>query len=167
MRLPESFFNKFIMIVAAATVAYMIYVSFSYRNGQVADFEKLIRTEFDRVNEPVYHLTKEDSVILADDIGSEFVILFTAAWSDRAIDLMNDRTFQKWISSHNPVIALVKDDPELMNQQRDTTIYPYMINGTDWYQTWNVPGIPSIIWVQNKKLNEIAVGEDAIRELFE
>jgi len=42
-----------------------------------------------------------------------------------------------------------------------------MINGTDWYQTWNVPGIPSIIWVQNKKLNEIAVGEDAIRELFE
>lgn len=155
------------LIVAGATVAYMVYVSFSYRSDQVAEFEKLIRTEFDRVNEPVYHFTKEDSVILTEDLGSEFVILFTAAWSDRAINLMNDRSFQQWIKRHNPVVALVKDDPELMNQERNYTIFPYMIDGTDWYQTWNVPGIPSVIWVQNKKLNEIAVGEDAIRELFE
>lgn len=167
MRLPESFFNKFILIVAAASVLYMGYISFAYRSDQIADFEKLIRTEFERVNEPVYHFEKQDSVVISEDLGSEFVILFTAAWSDRAINLMNDRSFQQWITQHNPAIALVKDDPELMNLERNSTLYPYMIDGTDWYQTWNVPGIPTVIWVQNKKLNEIAVGEDAIRELFE
>lgn len=155
------------LIVAGATVLYMVYISFSYRNDQLAEFEQLLRTEFNRVDEPVYHYSSEDSVKLPNEFPDEFVILFTAAWSDRSVALMNTPDFQKWISQHQPIVALVKDDPELMNQERDTTIYPYMVNGTDWYQNWNVPGIPTVIWVQNKKLNEIAVGEDAIRELFE
>jgi thiol-disulfide isomerase/thioredoxin len=158
--------------VALLTLFAIIYGTISYTNKQAENFRTSI--EDVRLDTLSFHTFGDDRTeLLLKDLESRPVVLhFWSTWSGKSLAVSS---FLEEYQRNNPelevVAAAVRDSHELIlehvSDRQNRFLY---VDGTDFFQTLLVPGVPSQILVnRNGTLYDIHVGDDidGIKELLD
>ena len=169
MRLDPKYFNLFIAICALLTLIVIVWGTISYSNNQELDFRESLRDiRLDTLSFATYS-HQIDSLFSEDLKGSPTLIQFWSTWSGKSLAvnrfLENNR---EDYSDLTIVAASVRDSDELIldhiNSKSNDFIY---VEGTSFFQTLLVPGVPSQIFLDRDGMYfDAQVGDDttAIRE---
>lgn len=162
MRLDPKYFNLFMVICAILTLLVIVYGTVNYSNNQILEFENQIEeVRFDTLSFESY----SDGEILSiqSQIGRPVLIHFWSTWSGKSIG-MNEQLhhYQMQNPSLQVIAAVVKDGEEqVMNYIRENSFEFIYVNGTDFFQNLQVPGVPSQILIdENGTLFSVQVGND-------
>ncbi|MCC5942757.1 MAG: TlpA family protein disulfide reductase [Balneolaceae bacterium] len=168
MRLDPKFFNRFIAICAAITFLAIVFYTIRHSSTQVRDF----RNNMEKVQADTlifYSYTEADSLKLSDLQGAPVVIQFWSTWSGKsqAVNSFLDDFISEY-PDLNVIAAVVRDDESLVLEYIENQTYPFLYaDGTSFYQTVYVPGLPSQIFINSAgEYVDFHIGDDttALRE---
>lgn len=179
MRLDPKYFGRFMAICAALTVVVIAWSTFRYQNSQ----ERTFRSNLEQVDLDQFHLhymrdpgsipemadpdsvSEPDSVQLSELIGSPLVIDFWATWSDRSRSVHRElgQLVQKYPDLKVLAVA-VRDGDSQIRSYIEAQAYPFIwLTGTDLYHELQVPGVPSLIFLDSAgEVFDYQVGEDPV-----
>lgn len=168
MRLDPKYFNLFIGICALLALMAIIYSTLRYSQKQVADFEdNIAAVQLDTL--AFRSFTAIDSLHLKDKTMKPVVIQFWSTWSGKSLAV---NEFLDEFTIANPelfvIAAAVRDGEEQILEYINSHPYNFAyVEGTPFFQTIYVPGIPSQILINREgKVFATQVGDDtdALRE---
>lgn len=162
MRLDPKYFNLFMVICAILTLLVIVYGTVNYSNNQILEFENQI--EEVRLDTLVFESFPDgETFSIQSHIGRPILIHFWSTWSGKSIG-MNEQLHH--YQTQNPslliIAAVVKDGEEqVMNYIKGNPFEFNYVNGTDFFQDLQVPGVPSQILIdENGTLFYVQVGND-------
>ncbi|MDZ7757611.1 hypothetical protein [Rhodohalobacter sp.] len=169
MRLDPKYFNLFIAICALLTLIVIVYGTISYSNNQELDFRESLRDiRLDTLSFATY-ANQKDSLFADDFKGSPTMIQFWSTWSGKSLSV--NRFLEKNQQDYSGltiIAAAVRDSDELILDHINSTSNDFIyVEGTSFFQTLLVPGVPSQIFLDSDgKYFDAQVGDDttAIRE---
>jgi thiol-disulfide isomerase/thioredoxin len=162
MRLDPKFFNLFIAICAVLTVVVIIFTTIRYSQKQVDDFrENIAAVQLDTLSFKSY--STPDSLRLQEILGNPVIIHFWSTWSDKSKqvnEFLHD--YSKEHSSLVIVAAAVRDgEQQIKDYIKNSPFQFHFVEGTEFYQTVFVPGMPSQILISSGgKLFATNIGDD-------
>lgn len=164
MRLDQKYFNRFIIIMGALGMIAITFFTLRHSTGRITDFE-------DRLNETLFTdlsfqaIVEPDSLSVSQFQGSPLVLHFWSTWSLRSQEMGH---FLERFSNSYPglvvIAAAVRDDNTLIRNYISETGHPFHhVEGTQFYQSILVPGMPSqILLDQSGSLFDFQVGGDTL-----
>ncbi len=162
MRLDPKYFNLFMVICAILTLLVIVYGTVNYSNNQILEFENQIEeVRLDTLAFESY--SNGEMVSIRSQLGRPVLIHFWSTWSGKSIG-MNEQLHH--YQTRNPSLqifaAVVKDGEEqVMNYIQENPFEFNYVNGTDFFQDLQVPGVPSQILIdENGTLFNVQVGND-------
>ncbi len=169
MRLDPKYFNLFIAICALLTLLVIVFGTIMYTNKQEADFRKsMADVRLDTLSFATYSHQK-DSIFTDDFKGSPTLIQFWSTWSEKSLTVNRflENTHQEYLDL-NIIAASVRDSDELILEHINSTSNDFIyVNGTPFFQSLLIPGMPSqILLDRDGKFFDAQVGDDttALRE---
>lgn len=162
MRLDPKYFNLFMVICAILTLLVIVYGTVNYSNNQILEFENQI--EEVRLDTLVFESYPDGEILsMQSQLGRPVLIHFWSTWSGKSIG-MNEQLhhYQSQNSSLQVIAAVVKDgDEQVLNYIHENSFEFKYVNGTDFFQNLQVPGVPSQILIdENGTLFYVQVGND-------
>jgi thiol-disulfide isomerase/thioredoxin len=151
MRLDPKYFNLFIIICAAVTVAVIVYGTMSYYSKQ----ENILRENINNTNFTDFSfisISGNDTLWVSDLIGEPVLIDFWATWSGKSqgIHQTIGQLHQRY-PNLKIIAAAVRDDQQMVMEYADVQDYGFMyVSGTDVYHQLQVPGVPSQIMIDRE-----------------
>jgi len=162
MRLDPKYFNLFIAICAVLTVVVIIFTTLRYSQKQAAGFhENISAVQLDTLSFKSY--SAADSLRLSEMLENPVIIHFWSTWSDKSIQV---NEFLHEFSHDNPsliiVAAAVRDGEEQIKDYiKNNPFQFHFVEGTKFYQTVFVPGMPSQILIKpGGELFTTNIGDD-------
>ncbi len=162
MRLDPKYFNIFIAVCAILALLAIVYSTIRYSQKQVTDFQNNIAgVQLDTLAFKSY--TSADSLYLRDESEKPVIIQFWSTWSGKS---QHVNEFLHEFSSENQgftiIAAAVRDGEEQILEYINQMGYDfYFVDGTGFYQTLYVPGIPAQILInKNGELFATHIGDD-------
>lgn len=162
MRLDPKYFNLFMVICAILTLLVIVYGTVNYSNNQILEFENQI--EEVRLDTLAFKSYPDGEILsIQSQIGRPVLIHFWSTWSGKSIE-MNEQLHH--YQSQNPTLqviaAVVKDGEEqVLNYIQENPFEFLYVNGTDFFQHLQVPGVPSQILIdEHGTLFYVQVGND-------
>lgn len=164
MRLDQKYFNRFIVIMGALGMIAITFFTLRHSAGRITDFE-------DRLNEVHFTglsflaIVEPDSLSISQFQGNPVVLYFWSTWSSRSQEMGH---FLERFSNSYPglvvIAAAVRDDNTLIRNYISETGHPFHhVEGTQFYQSILVPGMPSqILLDQTGSLFDFQVGGDTL-----
>lgn len=162
MRLDPKYFNLFLACCAVVTIAVILYGTIRYHQKQEDTFRENIES-FDLHTLTLSYVADSDSVRVQDFEGNPLIIDFWSTWSDKSRDV---HTTLAEAAGNYPglkiLAASVRDDEELVLAYINRHDYPFTyVEGTEFYHQMQVPGIPSLIFIDRSGTYvDLQVGED-------
>lgn len=162
MRIDPKYFNVFVLAVAVLAFLAIIYFTLKYRTNQTQTFFDQLKKEEQLSQRWISYIHEPDSVQIASFQGKVTVIYFWATWASRseAAQAALHQLKQKQPDKLTVVAAAVKDNIDfvnafLMNYRPDFVF----VNGTQLYQDWKVPGVPSFVVLdKNGDIQQAIIG---------
>ena len=162
MKLDPKYFNGFIAVCAILALLAIVYSTIRYSQKQVTDFRNNIaEVELDTLAFRSY--TNPDSLYLKNLYEYPLVLQFWSTWSGKSQQV---NEFLHEFSSEQPgfivVAAAVRDGEEQVLEYMNQVNYDfYFVEGTEFYQTIYIPGIPAQILIKkNGELFATHIGDD-------
>jgi len=162
MRLDPKYFNRFLGICAAITVAAIVLSTFYYASKQQERFINHVADS--KPSEwKMYRYTEQDSVSMGQFSGRPVVVHFWATWSDMSMEL---NQLLSRIKNENPelvvVAAATRDGDDLVKKYIENHSHNFVyIDGTPLYQELMVPGVPSQLYLDREgRVVDQLVGSD-------
>ncbi|MEX2368552.1 MAG: TlpA disulfide reductase family protein [Balneolaceae bacterium] len=162
MRLDPKYFNLFLACCAAVTIAVILYGTIRYHQKQEDTFRENIES-FDLHSLSLSYVADSDSVRVHDFQGAPLIIDFWSTWSDKSRDVHTTLAEAAGNYSGLKILAAsVRDDEELVLDYIHRHGYPFIyVEGTEFYHQMQVPGIPSLIFIDRSGTYvDLQVGND-------
>lgn len=162
MRLDPKYFNLFIAICAVLTVVVIIFTTLWYSQKQAAEFrENIAAVQLDTLSFKSY--SAADSLRLKEMFENPVIIHFWSTWSDKSKEVnefLHD--YSNEYSNLVIVAAAVRDGEEQIKDYiKNSPFQFHFVEGTEFYQTVFVPGMPSQILISpGGKLFATHIGDD-------
>ena len=169
MRLDPKYFNLFIAICALLTLLVIVFGTISYSNKQESEFRKsMADVRIDTLSFSTY-AHPSDSLFADDFKGSPTLIQFWSTWSGKSLSV------NRYLENNHSdfpeltiIAAAVRDSDELILEHINSRSNKFLyVDGTPFFQSLLVPGIPSQILIdRDGKYFDAQVGDDttALRE---
>lgn len=151
MRLDPKYFNRFLGICAAITVAAIVLSTFYYASKQQTRFINHV-AESTPEEWRMYHYSEQDTVSMDRFSGRPVVVHFWATWSDMSMEL--NRLLNR-IKAENPelvvIAAATRDGDDLVKEYIENHSHNFVyVDGTPLYQDLMVPGVPSQLYLDRE-----------------
>ncbi|MAL16206.1 MAG: hypothetical protein CL670_11495 [Balneola sp.] len=145
MRLEQKQFVPFMVGIAIITMLVIIYSSFNFQRKQQTRFQENVATSDSLLTMPLLSIFENGSQSVADQKGSETIVVFWASWSDKSTSMMDE--IQNYTVQNDSLVvlaALVKDATESLPNVPQYPGFKY-VDGTHYFNYLKVPGFPSYI----------------------
>jgi thiol-disulfide isomerase/thioredoxin len=162
MRIDPKYFNVFIGVIAVISVLAIFYSTIRYSQNQVQNFEQnLGNVPLDTLKFKSY--SSPDSLHLSDFANDPVIIHFWSTWSSKSKDV--NEFLKRYIDEGNDITviaAVVRDDEDMVLDYIQKHSFPFQfVEGTEFYQTLLVPGMPAQILVgKGSELFDTHIGDD-------
>jgi thiol-disulfide isomerase/thioredoxin len=151
MRLDPKYFNIFIIVCAAVTIAVIFYGTMSYHSKQEDILrENINNTEFtDLTFIPV---SGSDTLRISGYLGEPVLIDFWATWSGKSQGMHQTiHQIQQNYPELNVIAASVRDDEQMVIEYTEMQDYDFIfVSGTEFYHQLQVPGVPTQIMIDRE-----------------
>ena len=161
MRLDPKYFNLFIGTIGVLSIILIGYFTVTYFFSQHREFEEQVG-DGQEFRERVFEAAEDgSSVSLQDFSGRPVVLDFWATWSSRS--QQPHEIFHELQQQYPDLViisALVKDDLDDLNNYKQDHGYDFVfVNGTETYQDFLVPGVPTYLFFnRDGEVYDVVVG---------
>lgn len=162
MRIDPKYFNLFIGICAVFTVIIIIFSTIRYSHNQTVDFQNNVKeVPFNLISFQSY--SEPDSIRLSSFNDRPIIIHFWSTWSEKSHEI--HKFLQEYKHQHpdlSVIAAAVRDADDLILQYiREHPYNFHFVNGTEFYQSMQIPGMPSqILITSNGSYYDSNIGND-------
>lgn len=152
MRIDPKYFNRFIGICALITVIVITYSTIRYSQQQITDFENNVSAiQPDTLS--FRSFSAQDSLHFNEIEERPVIIHFWSTWSDKSIEV--GEFLNSFSDRHEELVviaAVVRDGDEKVREYINQHQHSFhFVEGTDFFHSLLVPGIPSQIFINSEK----------------
>lgn len=160
MRIDQKYFTLFVTICGVATLAVIIFGTIRYVERQESRLrENLAGLEAEEIRFPA--LEGGEEIIPVELGGRKVLVAFWATWSEKSLDDL--KQLGELAGKRNWVVlaASVRDDPEQVKEySRRNSFGVIWVDGTEFYNSMQVPGIPSYLLIgSDGRIEDLQIGE--------
>jgi hypothetical protein len=170
LRIDPKYFPRFMITVAVISFAAIAWSTISYQNRRLASFEESLPEKLQELSiESMSEVSMEMSMPIneLDELIDPFpaTLVFWAPWSDESIQTLRNEIANP--STRRLISLPVKDSDEnirvILNELSQSLEEGGMkhvktFDGTPYYQSWELPGVPTVIYLDNPTQGSFIVG---------
>lgn len=170
MRIDPKYFPRFMITVAVISFAAIAWSTISYQNRRLASFEQSLPEKLQELSIVSMSEISIDMSMPINELNEPVdpfpaTLVFWAPWSEESIQILRNEIENP--STRRLISLPVKDSDEnirvIVNEVSESLEQGGMkgvqtFDGTPYYQSWELPGVPTVIYLDTPTQGSFIVG---------